>query len=77
MAQSFLFIGNLGAGETILIALLMLLLFGSKKIPALMKGIGKNVSTFKEGVNNVNEILKTVSRNSPNKLSIFNKPFTE
>ena len=36
-----LFIGNLGAGEIIVIALIVLLLFGGKKIPELMKGLGK------------------------------------
>ena len=35
-----LFIGNLGAGEIIVIALIVLLLFGGKKIPELMKGLG-------------------------------------
>ena len=47
-----LFFGNLGAGEIILIALIVLLLFGGKKIPELMKGIGKGVRSFKEGMNN-------------------------
>lgn len=44
-----LFIGNLGAGEIIVIALVVLLLFGGKKIPELMKGLGKGVRSFKEG----------------------------
>ena len=48
-----LFFGNLGAGEIILIALIVLLLFGGKKIPELMKGIGKGVRSFKEGMNNI------------------------
>ena len=47
-----LFFGNLGAGEIIVIALIVLLLFGGKKIPELMKGIGKGVRSFKEGMNN-------------------------
>ena len=47
-----LFIGNLGAGEIIVIALIVLLLFGGKKIPELMKGLGKGVRSFKEGMNN-------------------------
>lgn len=53
MAQPLLFLGNLGAGEIIIIALIVLLLFGGKKIPELMKGIGKGVRSFKEGVNNI------------------------
>ena len=44
-----LFIGNLGAGEIIVIALIVLLLFGGRKIPELMKGIGRGIRSFKEG----------------------------
>ena len=42
--------GSFGAGEVIVIALIVLLLFGGKKIPELMKGIGKGVKSFKDGV---------------------------
>ena len=60
-----LFIGNLGAGEIIVIALIVLLLFGGKKIPELMKGIGKGVRSFKEGMNNIEkDIEKIRNRNS-------------
>ena len=48
--RNLLFLGNFGAGEIIVIALIVLLLFGGKKIPELMKGIGKGVKNFKEGV---------------------------
>ena len=41
---------GLGWGEIILIALVILLLFGGKKIPELMKGLGKGVRSFKEGM---------------------------
>ena len=41
--NQLLFIGNLGTGEIIIIAIIVLLLFGGKKIPELMKGIGKGV----------------------------------
>lgn len=55
-----LFLGNLGAGEVIIIAFVVLLLFGGRKIPELMKGIGKGVRSFKEGMNNIEqEIEKT------------------
>ncbi len=48
---------NLGTHEIILIALVVLLLFGGKKIPELMKGLGKGVKSFKDGVNGIeNEI---------------------
>ncbi len=45
------FLGNIGGGEIIVIALIVLLLFGGKKIPELMKGLGKGVKSFKEGMN--------------------------
>jgi len=47
---TLLFLGNLGTGEIIIIALVVLLLFGAKRIPDLMKGIGKGVKSFKDGV---------------------------
>ena len=52
--------GNLGAGEIILIVLVILLLFGAKKIPELARSIGKGMSEFKKGVKDVeNEIKST------------------
>ena len=45
----------LGIQEIIVIALIVLLLFGGKKIPELMKGLGKGVKSFKDGVNGVAE----------------------
>ena len=41
----------LGTWEIILIVLVVVLLFGGKKIPELMKGLGKGVKNFKEGMN--------------------------
>ena len=46
-----LFLGNLGWGELLIIALVVLLVFGGKKIPELMKGLGKGVRSVKEGMN--------------------------
>ena len=61
------FIGNLGAGEIIVIALIVLLLFGGKKIPELMKGLGKGVRSFKEGMNNIeNDIENSGTEKSNN-----------
>jgi sec-independent protein translocase protein TatA len=40
-----------GGYEWLIVALLVLLLFGGKKIPELMKGLGKGVKSFKEGIN--------------------------
>jgi sec-independent protein translocase protein TatA len=49
---------NLGTGEVIVIALIVLLLFGGKKIPELMKGVGKGVKSFKEGMNDIEADIK-------------------
>ena len=49
----------LGTGEIILIALVVLLIFGGKKIPELMRGIGKGVSQFKKGVKEVDDEISS------------------
>jgi len=55
-----LFIGGIGMQEVLLIALVVLLFFGGKKIPELMKGIGKGVRSFKEGMNNVEKEIEEI-----------------
>lgn len=58
---------NLGATEVIIIAVVILLLFGGKKIPELMKGLGKGIKNFKEGMNEVtDEINKPVENKTQN-----------
>ena len=47
---------GIGGQELVFIALIILLLFGGKKIPELMKGLGKGVKSFKDGVNGIDEI---------------------
>ena len=51
--SQFLFIQNIGAGQILLIALGVLLFWGGKKIPELMKGLGKGVKSFKDGMNEI------------------------
>ena len=51
--KNLLFLGNIGAAEIIIVALIVLLLFGGKKIPELMKGIGKGVKSCKDGLKEV------------------------
>ncbi|MBQ7710667.1 MAG: twin-arginine translocase TatA/TatE family subunit [Bacteroidales bacterium] len=45
----------LGTWEILVIVLVILLLFGGRKIPELMKGLGKGVKSFKDGMNGVDE----------------------
>lgn len=53
---NLLLLGFLPSGsEWIIIAVIILLLFGGKKIPELMKGLGKGVKSFKDGVNEAKE----------------------
>lgn len=58
MMTDVLLIGGLGFQEILVIALIVLLLFGGKKIPELMNGLGKGVRSFKEGMK---EVEKEVS----------------
>jgi sec-independent protein translocase protein TatA len=46
---------GLGMQEIIVIALTVLLLFGGKKIPELMKGLGKGVKSFKDGMKEIDD----------------------
>ena len=49
------FIGGIGFQEVLLIAIVVLLFFGGKKIPELMNGLGRGVKSFKEGMNGIEE----------------------
>lgn len=57
MITNFLILG-IGTQELLIICVIVLLLFGGKKIPELMKGLGKGVKSFKDGMNNVENTLK-------------------
>ena len=61
------FIGGLGFQEILLIALVVLLFFGGKKIPEMMKGLGKGVKAFKDGMKEVeNDVKIEASEESKN-----------
>lgn len=53
--------------EILLIALVVLLFFGGKKIPELMKGLGKGVRSFKDGMNEVEKDIKDTKEEMPEK----------
>ncbi len=56
---------NLGTGEIIIIALVILLLFGAKRLPELAKSIGKSVKSFKSGINEVEQEIMDEGKTSP------------
>ena len=58
--NNLLLVGNLGTGEILIIALIVLLLFGGKKIPELMRGLGKGVKSFKDGMSDVEKEVKDI-----------------
>ena len=62
-----LLIGGIGMQEVLLIALVVLLFFGGRKIPELMKGIGKGVRSFKEGMNNAEKRIEEEIKESGRK----------
>ncbi len=64
--KTLLFLRNIGAGEIIIIALVVLLLFGGKKIPELMKGLGKGVKSFKDGMNEIEKDINGENNTTTN-----------
>jgi len=60
-------IGGLGTGEIVLIALVVLLLFGGSKIPELMKGVGKGVKGFKDGLKGLEDDINESGKKEPDK----------
>ena len=64
MSTLFIFplLFGLGWGEIALILLIVLLLFGGKKIPELMKGLGKGVKSFKKGLSEVENEIEEVKK---------------
>ena len=62
--KTFLLFQSFGWPEILIIALVILLLFGGAKIPELMKGLGKGVKSFKQGMN---EVEKEIQAEEPKK----------
>lgn len=63
----FCLFGSLGFWEIAIIALVILLLFGARKIPELMRGLGKGVKNFKDGVNGIDETSDEEKNEAPAK----------
>ncbi len=57
-ATVLLFLGNIGGGEIFIIAMVVLLMFGAKRIPELMKGLGKGIKEFKDASKDVRENIE-------------------
>ncbi|MCD8313233.1 MAG: twin-arginine translocase TatA/TatE family subunit [Bacteroidales bacterium] len=60
---------NLGAGEIVIIALVVLLLFGGRKIPELMRGLGKGVKSFKDGMNDIEKDINDAGKDINNSVN--------
>ena len=60
-----MFLGNLRGSEIIIIALVILLLFGGRKIPELMRGIGKGINSFRQGMKEVNDEITSSGSSAP------------
>lgn len=61
--ETFLFLG-LGTSEILLIVFIVLLLFGGRKIPELMRSLGKGIRNFKEGMNGVEKDADVANQSS-------------
>lgn len=68
MISNLLFLG-FGMQELLFIGLIILLLSGGKKIPELMKGLGKGIKSFKDGVNDIEETVKAPIDNKNEQVS--------
>jgi len=64
MTNLFVLLGIIGYQEVLIIALIILLLFGGSKIPELMRGIGKGVKAFKDGMAGMDEDAKKEEKKS-------------
>ena len=72
--QSLAFIGNFGGGEIILIFLIVLLLFGAKKVPELFRSLGKGVNEFRKAKNEWEQDINEVMNQEPIEDHDFSKP---
>lgn len=64
MNAVLLFLGGIGMQEILLIGLFVLIFFGAKKIPEFMKGLGKGVREFKDGVKVMKDDMESADKPS-------------
>lgn len=64
---NLLFIGGIGLQEILVVMLIVLLFYGGRKIPELMRGFGQGVKAFKDGMNETSENLKVEDKNPEEK----------
>lgn len=57
---------NLGTGEIIIILVVVLLLFGAKRIPELARGLGRGVNSFRKGLNEVSDQIDDIDKSGKN-----------
>ncbi len=62
-----LFLGSFGMPEILIVAFLILIFFGGKRIPELMRGVGKGIRSFKDGVKGVEDQIKLDDEDSSKK----------
>jgi|SRR5690606_34494892 len=65
MNSQFLLLGGIGMQEILLIGLFILIFFGAKKIPEFMRGMGKGINQFKEGMKGLDEDSGTTTTKKP------------
>ncbi len=65
MSSSVLLFLNLGGGEIFVILLVVLLFFGSKRIPELAKGLGKGMREFKDAMNGIENEVRNAANETP------------
>jgi len=71
IAGILLFLNGLGGGELLLIGLAILLFFGGKKLPELMKGLGKGIREFQDAKNEVKDQINKELDETKNRFLIF------
>jgi sec-independent protein translocase protein TatA len=65
--MTFLFLGNLGGWEMVAVVFVVLLLFGGKKIPELMRGLGAGIREFNNAKNSINNEIREGMREAERK----------